>query len=83
MHDFIFYDYILCMDNTNLIDLVEMAPMDKKARIHMIGDFIKGREKMVKDPIFDEGMNSFRICFEQLYIGCENFYFYINEKRLI
>lgn len=70
------------MDNTNLLALVEMAPEDKKARLHAIGDFIKGREKNVKDPFFDKGINSFRVAFEQLYVGCENFYYFVNERRM-
>lgn len=32
--------------------LVEMAPIDKKARIHMLGDFIQGREKIIEDPFY-------------------------------
>jgi hypothetical protein len=27
-----------------------MAPEDKKARIHMLGEFIKGRVKAIEDP---------------------------------
>lgn len=29
-----------------------------------------------------EDLNSFRFCFERLYIACEDFYFHIQEKRL-
>lgn len=32
--------------------LVEMAPIDKKARIHMLGEFIQGREKIIEDPYY-------------------------------
>jgi hypothetical protein len=32
--------------------LVEMAPIDKRARIHMLGDFIQGREKIIEDPFY-------------------------------
>lgn len=35
-----------------LAALVEMAPEDKKARIHMLGEFIQGREKIIEDPIY-------------------------------
>lgn len=27
-----------------------MAPIDKKARLYMLGDFMKGREKVIQDP---------------------------------
>ena len=30
--------------------LVDMAPEGKKARIYMLGDFIKGRVKAIVDP---------------------------------
>jgi protein-tyrosine-phosphatase len=30
--------------------LVDMAPKDKKARIHMLGEFLQGREKIIEDP---------------------------------
>lgn len=76
-----------------------MAPIDKKARIYMLGDFMKGRDKVIHDPFdvssvecvgrlnsdtvsLQEDLNSFRICFERLYIACEDFYFHVNEKRL-
>lgn len=29
-----------------------------------------------------EDLNTFRICFERIYIACEDFYFHINERRL-
>ena len=32
------------------MNLVEMAPEDKRARLHLIGDFIKGRQNVIKDP---------------------------------
>lgn len=86
-------------ERIRLEKLVDMAPIDKKARIYMLGDFMKGRDKVIADP-FDvsrsigktnrfndafhsqEDLNTFRICFERLYIACEDFYFHINEKRL-
>lgn len=27
-----------------------MAPADKKARLYMLGDFMKGKEKVLHDP---------------------------------
>lgn len=35
-----------------LAALVEMAPIDKKARLHMLGEFIQGREKIIEDPFY-------------------------------
>lgn len=35
-----------------LKELNEMAPEGKKAKIHMLGEFIQGREKIIEDPIF-------------------------------
>lgn len=29
-----------------------------------------------------DDLNAFRICFERLYVACEDFYFRINEKRV-
>ncbi|CRK86556.1 CLUMA_CG000200, isoform A [Clunio marinus] len=80
LFDFTRYDYILCMEPKQLASLVEMAPKDKKARLFMLGDFIKGRDKIICSPS-DEDYNAFRICFERLYIACEEFYFHVNEKR--
>lgn len=34
-----------------------MAPEDKKARIYMLGDFMKGRDKAIHDP-FDVSRSS-------------------------
>lgn len=33
-----------------LATLVDMAPENKKARLYMLGDFIKGQNKEIKDP---------------------------------
>ncbi|CAG9797017.1 unnamed protein product [Chironomus riparius] len=81
MFDFSRHDYILYMEPSQLEPLLEMAPIDKKSRLHMLGDFIQGREKNIEDPFYDD-MNTFRICFERLYVACENFFFHVNEKRL-
>jgi low molecular weight phosphotyrosine protein phosphatase len=49
-YDFRYFEYILCMDDEQLQKLVQLAPENKKARIYMVGDFIKGREKIIRDP---------------------------------
>lgn len=49
------------MDNEQLVRLVELAPIDKKARIHTLGEFIKGRQKDIKDPYFVRILNRIEI----------------------
>lgn len=38
------------LERIRLEALVDMAPVDKKARIYMLGDFMKGKDKVIHDP---------------------------------
>lgn len=38
------------LERIRLEALVDMAPEDKKARIYLLGDFMKGKDKVIHDP---------------------------------
>ncbi|KAJ1983082.1 Low molecular weight phosphotyrosine protein phosphatase [Dimargaris cristalligena] len=46
--DFHDFDYILCMDQSNLQDLTKMQPKN----IHMFGEFDPQGEKIIADPYY-------------------------------
>ncbi|KAF9436479.1 hypothetical protein BGZ76_003806 [Entomortierella beljakovae] len=50
--DFTKYDYILCMDESNLRDLKEMAPRGHKSTIKMFGTYDPKGDRIIEDPYY-------------------------------
>ncbi|ORY98521.1 phosphotyrosine protein phosphatase I superfamily [Syncephalastrum racemosum] len=63
--DYDTFDYILCMDTSNLADLQEMAPPGSKAKIQLFGEFDPQGEKIIKDPYYG-GIHGFERNFQQV-----------------
>ncbi|KAI8638507.1 phosphotyrosine protein phosphatase I superfamily [Parasitella parasitica] len=55
--DFHTFDYILCMDESNLRDLESLAPHDSKAVVKLFGEYDPQGERIIEDPYYggDEG----------------------------
>ena len=52
--DFDEFDYIIAMDHANLSNLMEIAPQDKKSRVHLCLSFAKDRSEIeVPDPYYN------------------------------
>ncbi|XP_058811664.1 low molecular weight phosphotyrosine protein phosphatase 2-like [Topomyia yanbarensis] len=77
--DFAQFDYIFGMDESNLSDLQTLAPKNCNARIELLGNYrMKELDKIIFDPYFEQGIHSFRRCYDQIAICCRNF---IRQKR--
>ncbi|XP_053676110.1 low molecular weight phosphotyrosine protein phosphatase 1-like [Anopheles nili] len=72
--DFRRFDYVFGMDESNMADLQELAPVGCSAKIELLGKY-RGKEldKIIIDPYFEHGIHGFRRCFDQIVICCENF----------
>eukprot|EP00833_Pecoramyces_ruminatium_P014109 jgi/Orpsp1_1/1188141/evm.model.d7180000062785.1 len=50
--DFNKFDYILCMDESNLEDLREIAPKKSKDKIQLFGEYDPKGERIIRDPYY-------------------------------
>ncbi|RKO83157.1 phosphotyrosine protein phosphatase I superfamily [Blyttiomyces helicus] len=50
--DFSRFDYILCMDESNLADLKRLQPTRTKAKVSLFGDFDPKGDRIIKDPYY-------------------------------
>lgn len=50
-HDFVWADYIICMDNMNLYNLQQRAPTANRGKIHLANELVSGHEtEEIPDP---------------------------------
>uniref|UniRef100_A0A182VUG7 Phosphotyrosine protein phosphatase I domain-containing protein n=1 Tax=Anopheles minimus TaxID=112268 RepID=A0A182VUG7_9DIPT len=72
--DFRQFDYVFGMDESNVADLLHLAPFDGRAKIELLGNY-RGKEldRIIIDPYFEHGIHGFHRCFNQIVICCENF----------
>ncbi|KAG1443799.1 hypothetical protein G6F56_010541 [Rhizopus delemar] len=70
--DFKHFDYILCMDKSNLRNLKSLAPAGSKAIIQLFGEYDPEGELIIEDPYYggDEG---FEHNFRQVLRASEGF----------
>ena len=50
--DFKTFDFILCMDDSNLRDLQEMSPLGATAAVRLLGSFDPEHQTIIKDPYY-------------------------------
>ncbi|KAJ2575259.1 Low molecular weight phosphotyrosine protein phosphatase [Coemansia sp. RSA 1807] len=64
--DFSKFDYILCMDESNYDDLVQMQPSSSTAHVALFGSYSKTKgDLIIEDPYYG-GSDGFRTNFEQV-----------------
>jgi low molecular weight phosphotyrosine protein phosphatase len=56
--DFTTFDYVLCMDESNLSDLKRMAPKNPTATVDLLGSFDPKGDTIIEDPYYG-GINGF------------------------
>ncbi|KAH8356472.1 hypothetical protein KR200_011744, partial [Drosophila serrata] len=75
--DFMDFDYILAMDNSNLMELQQMASRlatPPKRKIQLLGSYIGRKEdEIIQDPYFSQGMGGFHTAYLQILESCEKF----------
>ncbi|KAI7854694.1 phosphotyrosine protein phosphatase I superfamily [Circinella umbellata] len=63
--DFNKFDYVLCMDSSNLADLQEMQPAGSKATVKLFGEYDPEGETIIRDPYYG-GNDGFERNFKQV-----------------
>ncbi|CCK68383.1 tyrosine protein phosphatase LTP1 KNAG_0A07300 [Huiozyma naganishii CBS 8797] len=68
------FDYVVCMDEANLGNLLRLKPEGSKARVELFGEWNTGGKfrKIVDDPYYG-GINGFEYNFEQVSYFSEEF----------
>ncbi|KAI8092555.1 phosphotyrosine protein phosphatase I superfamily [Halteromyces radiatus] len=66
------FDYILCMDESNLEDLLNKKPAGSKAVISLFGEFDPQGERIIQDPYYG-GIDGFEHNFKQVTRASEGF----------
>ncbi|KAI9290694.1 LMWPc-domain-containing protein [Neoconidiobolus thromboides FSU 785] len=62
--DFYKFNYILCMDNSNLSDLNHIKPKDSDSKVELFGNYDPNKETIIKDPYYG-GDDGFETNFQQ------------------
>eukprot|EP01119_Soliformovum_irregulare_P013033 TRINITY_DN3433_c0_g3_i1.p1 TRINITY_DN3433_c0_g3~~TRINITY_DN3433_c0_g3_i1.p1 ORF type:complete len:159 (+),score=23.76 TRINITY_DN3433_c0_g3_i1:58-534(+) len=65
IEDFHTFDYVLCMDESNLSDLLGIAPKNRKAVVKLLGSYDPKGETIIKDPYYG-GKEGFEHNFQQI-----------------
>ncbi|KAI8818387.1 protein-tyrosine phosphatase [Fimicolochytrium jonesii] len=50
--DFTDFDWVLCMDESNLRDLQRIQPKGSKAKVQLFGDFDPEGDRIIRDPYY-------------------------------
>ncbi|CAG8570305.1 3141_t:CDS:1, partial [Paraglomus occultum] len=50
--DFYKFDYLLCMDRSNLSNLNRIKPEGSKAMVQLFGDFDPEGDRIISDPYY-------------------------------
>nr|CAG8468787.1 6475_t:CDS:2 [Entrophospora candida] len=70
--DFDEFDYVLCMDDANLLDANRIKPEASKSIVKLFGDYDPQGEKIIKDPYYG-GIKGFEVNFDQVTRCSEGF----------
>ncbi|KAG9284025.1 hypothetical protein G9A89_022799 [Geosiphon pyriformis] len=70
--DFREFDYILCMDNSNLADLNDLKPKNSKAIVKLFGNYDPQGDLIIRDPYYG-GNDGFEGNFQQVTRCSEGF----------
>lgn len=64
--DYQTYDYLICMDQSNISRLQRIVGDDKEHKIYLLLDFI-GRHESIADPWYSD---NFELAYQQIKDGC-------------
>ncbi len=70
--DFHRFDYILCMDYSNMSDLKEIQPQRSKAELKLLGSYDGREDDVIGDPYYLE-VEDFERVFKLVWQACSDF----------
>ena len=77
--DYTDYDYLLGMDDRNLVNMVRTCEGDRKKKIHLLMDFTR-EPREVADPWYT---GDFDKAWDDILEGCQGFLNYLKERNEI
>ena len=80
--DFDTFDLIFAMDRSNLRDIVNRAPHNSSADIHLFMDFVGGVSRDVPDPYYGDA-GDFENVYATLDEGCRNLLDILFRQRIL
>lgn len=72
-NDFLTFDYIFGMDESNIRELTKSKPSSSSAQIFLLGDFDPEGDRIIRDPYYDSGSEGFEKCYQQCVRSCNGF----------
>ncbi|KAJ2816754.1 Low molecular weight phosphotyrosine protein phosphatase [Coemansia erecta] len=66
VNDFSRFDHILCMDESNYEDLMDMKPKGSGAQVALFGSFSKNKDDLIIEDPYYGGSDGFSTNFEQV-----------------
>lgn len=74
------FDYILCMDESNLSDIKRMAPrgVQYKAQIQLLGTYDSEGSDIIEDPYYGD-QRDFELVYEQCLKACKGFLEHVHK----
>ncbi len=78
--DFEQFDWLLCMDNSNLRDLRRVAPKPCHATVQLFGDFDTKGKSIVEDPYYG-GADGFTANYNQLVRCVDGFLAHVAKSK--
>ncbi|XP_028653588.1 low molecular weight phosphotyrosine protein phosphatase isoform X2 [Erpetoichthys calabaricus] len=70
--DFVKFDYILCMDESNLRDLNRKAKQNCNAKIELLGSYDPQKQLIIEDPYYGNE-EDFETVYQQCFRCCKAF----------
>lgn len=79
-HDFHDFDYILCMDRTNLRNLKDLCPPAFHSKLQLLLDYGDSSHDTVPDPYYS-GDQGFQLVLDLIESACEAFLLHVEQTH--
>jgi protein-tyrosine phosphatase len=80
-HDFTRFDYILCMDRSNLNTVRELCPRAHRSKLQLLMDYGESSHDTVPDPYYS-GAQGFELVLDLLEDACDRFLAHLRDEHL-
>lgn len=77
--DFRKFEYIVCMDHSNMENLLQLAPKDSSATLQLLGIFDDEGPEVIEDPYYGSDRD-FEVVLERCWKACTGFLDFVERK---
>lgn len=78
--DYADYDYLICMDTSNVRNLRKIIGEDKERKVSLLLDYTDRKGQSIADPWYT---GNFDVTYQDIVEGCEGFLKYLKENHRI